>query len=234
MITIVCSEQQERGALLTLCESRGWPVMAFDRLRTFYRHTSGRTSGVVVIRRRVEDGYSDDLLSSLQSSTAGPRSRVIVLAPASLPSADEVRQLALGADYVLRDPVRAEVLAAYIAKLRCAATNCVLPSEGEPRHALHLAGGTFDPAERTLRHKETCVQLTPREAELARLLLERSGEIVSYDELYDHLLNRRFSGDTSNMRVLLGKLIATAARAGVPLRDSIQVIPKTGYRYRGN
>lgn len=234
MITIVCSERQERGALVTLCESRGWPVMGFDRLRTFYRHTSSRSSGVVVIRRRVEDGYSDDLLSTLQSSCLRTRSRVIVLAPASLQSVEEARQLALGADCVLRDPVRAEVLAAYIAKLRGVATHPVPPAEGEPRRPMHLAGGTFDPTERTLRHKETCVQLTPRETELARLLLDRAGEIVSYDELYDHLLNRRFGGDTSNMRVLLGKLIASAARVGVPLRDAIRVIPKTGYCYRGD
>ena len=58
--------------------------------------------------------------------------------------------------------------------------------------------------------------------------------MVSYETLYDKILHRSFGGDTSNMRVLLGSLAASAARIGLTVRSWVEVIPKSGYRYRAD
>jgi hypothetical protein len=50
--------------------------------------------------------------------------------------------------------------------------------------------------------------------------------------LYSEILGRRFAGETSNMRVLLGKLGKTTAKVGLDVRQWVEVIPKLGYRYR--
>jgi DNA-binding winged helix-turn-helix (wHTH) protein len=84
-----------------------------------------------------------------------------------------------------------------------------------------------------LQSGKATVALTPREALLMELLVQTQGEVISYDTLYSDLLGRRFRGDTSNMRVLLAKLSCSARKVGLSLRNCIDVIPKTGYRYRG-
>jgi DNA-binding response OmpR family regulator len=69
---------------------------------------------------------------------------------------------------------------------------------------------------------------------LVELLVGSENRIVTYDSLYHEVLGRHFDGDTSNMRVLLGKLGASARRIGISVRRNIDVIAKTGYRYRSN
>ena len=96
---------------------------------------------------------------------------------------------------------------------------------------LAFAGGELRPDDRTLRRGRRTLSLTPREAGLAEALAARPGEVVSYETLYGEILGRRFRGETSNLRVLLGKLAATCRRGGIALRGWVEVIPKAGYRY---
>lgn len=235
MITVVSSDARERHALTALCETRQWLVNTCDSARAFRRSLAKATPKVVLARHKLSDGYSDDILTTLRTSPTHD-TRVIVLASAGTTSAQEARQLTLGADCVLRDPVRPEVLLEYIAKYRAthsgaapaSATHRRRPTRDKP---LQLAGALLSPLDRRLQKGNRVAQLTPREVALARQLIAARGEILSYDELYESILGRRFRGDTSNMRVLLGKLSASAASVGVSLRDWVQVIPKTGYRY---
>jgi two-component system response regulator TctD len=229
LIVIVSSDTRERAAFSALCEARGWRASACDSLRALRRTLSDGRPNVIVARQKVRDGYSDDVFS-LVAARGQNLPGIIILAAANTASSDEARQLALGADCVLRDPVRPEVLAAYMAKFR----NRSVPDARRPAllaPALQFAGALLDPTTRTLQLASRQTQLTPRELALVRALLAAPGEVVTYDELYDHVLGRRFKGDTSNMRVLLGKLCSSAAAVGLTLRPWIQVIAKTGYRY---
>jgi DNA-binding winged helix-turn-helix (wHTH) protein len=97
---------------------------------------------------------------------------------------------------------------------------------------LAFAGARLDPADRTLCRGAKKISLAPREAQLAELLARSPAEVVTYEALYAEILGRPFRGDTGNLRVLLGKLCAAAARAGLDARAWIEVIPKSGYRLR--
>ena len=68
---------------------------------------------------------------------------------------------------------------------------------------------------------ETRVIGIDRDAEALRSASQRLGRF-----------GRRFRGDTSNLRVLLGKLTASAVSLGISLQKWVEVIPKLGYRYR--
>ncbi len=179
----------------------------------------------MLTRGKLVDGFCDHILA-----TAPDGARTIALIAAGTASAVEARLVALGADCVLRDPVRTDVLAEYLAKYvnRRARNETARPTA--PKRFL-LAGLTVEVLERQLVGNSRRVQLTPREVALAQLLVEAEGEVLDYETLYHELLGRRFQGDTSNMRVLLGKLITSAQKAGMNLRQRIDVIPKTGYRY---
>src|SRR5207248_2324593 len=101
------------------------------------------------------------------------------------------------------------------------------------QRTLDFAGAAVDPIERTASGGARRVPLTPREVQLIELLVDAAGEVVSYETLYHEILGRKFVGDTSNMRVLLGKLDLSFRAMDISIRRYIDVIPKTGYRYRG-
>ena len=155
----------------------------------------------------------------------------IVLVAAGGPSTLDARQVRLGADIVLRDPVRAEVISAYLEKFQHSELLPAARSTGLALRSARFAGGTIALLERSLKNAERSTILTMREVQLVQALLEAEGSVVTYDSLYSEILERRFRGETSNMRVLLGKLAASFGRVGLKLRDWVKVIPKTGYRY---
>jgi DNA-binding response OmpR family regulator len=131
----------------------------------------------------------------------------------------------------LRDPIRTEVLVAYISRYLSQPATSVLGGNAPSTPTLQFAGATLHLTDRTLRNAHGGVVLTPREVELVELLVRCEGRVVSYDMLYSEILERRFRGDTSNLRVLLGKLATTTRPLGLAARDWIEVIPKSGYRY---
>lgn len=230
MIAIVSSHPRERTAFAALCESRSWPHFECDSLRAWTKSLRDHAPHVVLVRHKLSDGYSDDVLAALKNGASRAPTRVLVLATAGTPPAQEARQLALGADAVFRDPVRIEVLLEYLARFqRRAETRRARPS-ARPA-SFRFAGARLRPVERRIEHAGRCTSLTPREVQLAELLAESAGAVVTYATLYSEILGRRFRGDTSNLRVLLGKLDASLRAIGIVLRKHVEVIPKTGYRY---
>jgi DNA-binding response OmpR family regulator len=225
MIAIVSSNARERTALGALCEQRSWPHELCDSLRAFRKLLAQIVPGIAVTRHKLTDGFSDDILALVAKT-----SRVIVLYPADLPAADATRQVALGADCVLRDPVRTDLLAAYLARYVAAHTGR-RPQQPTPK-VFHFGGAVVDPVARTVEHAGKRASLAPREIELVKLLSEAGETMISYQNLYNEILDRPFRGDTSNMRVLLGKVDASFRRVGVALREFVVVVPKAGYRCR--
>jgi DNA-binding response OmpR family regulator len=230
MIVIVSNTRREATAFATLCESRAWPCQACTSVSAFRKLSEKAEPRVVVARHRLGDGYSDDILSLLQESREAVPTQCIVLAAADFTVRQEARQVALGADCVLRDPVRVDVLIEYLAKYR---SRLVLPlaGSGTPGRSFQFAGATIFPREHRIEHLGAGITVTPREIELLRILARTPGHVVTYSALYSELLGRAFSGDTANMRVLFGKVAASFLRLGVNLRERVQVIPKTGYQY---
>ena len=232
MIAIVSPASQERSALAALCASRGWVTTECDSLRSFKKLLFHLAPRIVLTRRRLGDGYADDVMAALAASAMSASTNVVVLIGAGTSSSIEARLVALGADCVQRDPVRSDVLAEYLAKYRSSPPHAHHPSPPIVLKPFAFAGASVDPVERRLQRGNKVSHLTPHEVELVELLLQSEGGVLTYDTLYSDILDRRFRGDTSNMRVLLGKLMASARMVGLPLRDWVQVVPKLGYRYR--
>lgn len=224
MIAIVSSVPAERVAFLELCLNRGWPVTTCDSVQAYRRLLSQREPRAAIVRSHLEDGYSDDIFAASHSVNAP--TRFVLLLAAGTPSSTEARHIALGADCVLRDPVRTDVLIEYLLKFVNEPTR---RPHRELRSGLSLAGGVVCSLTRTLEANGKCTTLTPRELSLAQLLTSSPGQVISYEILFEELLGRRFHGETSNMRVLLGKLCASGRKVGLDLRTCVKVIPKMGY-----
>lgn len=201
-------------------------------MRAFKKVLIYQRPEIVLTRYRLGDGYSDDAVAALVAAGLLTTTKVVVLIGAGTDSEVEARQVALGVDCVQRDPIRPNVLIEYLAKYRTQRESShqeIPPTVLKP---FGFAGASIDPVERKLHFGKKTGHLTPHEIDLAELLVQSEGGIVTYETLYSSILDRRFRGDTSNMRVLLGKLAASARRSGVQLRRWVKVIPKMGYRYQ--
>lgn len=231
MILVASSSPHELAALSALCHSRDWIVVECDSVRATLRQLQRSRPRVVVLRHSLQDGYSDYVLSRLPALQGRNISKTVVLLAAGSSTALEARQITLGADCVLRDPLRPNVFVAYLGRFLSSGSARVAGSPAKATRHLPFAGGVLLRADRNFQKDGRTVILTPREVELIELLAGSPGAIVTYETLYSEILGRVFRGDTSNMRVLLGKLTASAALVGVVLRDWIKVVPKSGYIY---
>lgn len=232
MIAIVSPIARERLAFSALCAARGWPAVECDSVHHFLRLLRRTQPRVVLTRHQVRDGFSDAILTAVAEQSKVRTTRVVVIIPAGTASAVEARLVALGADCVQRDPVRTDVLVQYLANYYYSMPSAAFDTVPAGARTLPFAGATLQPLARLLSRRQQQVTLTPREVELAERLVESEGQVVAYETLYSEILRQRFRGDTSNMRVLLGKLAASARTIGIPLRAWVEVIPKSGYRYQ--
>lgn len=233
MIFIVSSSTGEAVLLAKLCEQRSWPSQACTSISDFEKLVEKNDPHAVVVRQRLRDGYSDDIIATLKQLNAPTRISVVVLVPADCSIRQEARHVTLGADCVLRDPVRIEVLLEYLAKYRTEVRSGPIPTAISPS-TYEFAGAQVVPHEHRLVRKHRSMHVAPQEVELLRLLSRSAGKVVPYPVLYAELFNQRFAGDTANCRVLLGKVTASFQRIGINLRSFIEVIPKSGYLYRSS
>jgi DNA-binding response OmpR family regulator len=231
MIAILTESAREASLLATLCDQRSWPCQTCCTLSGFSKLAEKISPRVVVIRQRLGDGYSDDAFAWLKSTGRLPRTRIMVLVPADCSIRQEARQVALGADCVLRDPLRLDVFLEYLTKYRAKKdpTATVQPLQD----GYKFAGIQVHPHEHHLVHAGKTVQVAPQVMALLRLLYDATDQVLPYPVLYSELFNQKFTGDTANCRVLLAKAAASFSHLKIDLRAHIKVIPKSGYLYTG-
>ena len=230
MILFVCNSNREAAALTTVCDHRAWAAYSCTTIREFRSLTAKIHPRTIVVRHRLIDGYSDDIFAVLRETPLRLRPKVIVLMSADRSAQTEARQIALGADCALHDPVRMEVLLAYLAKYRLPAEPTARLSKGM-RTSFSIAGVEVYPDEHRIARGKLSHRIAPQEVALLRILSIAAKEVVPYPVLYGELFGRRFDGDTSNCRVLLCKVLASFHLLRVELKPFIQVIPKSGYLY---
>jgi DNA-binding response OmpR family regulator len=228
VIAVISSNAREASALSSLVSQGAHPTSTCTSLSQFRKLLRKVPPSVVLTRCNLTDGYSDDVLALLSKSRLLPGSAVIVLARADCTAREEARHLGLGADCVLRDPLRPEALVGYATKF-LRASQPARSSQASTQFT--LAGATIVPDFSQLKLGTKCAHLSPKEIELARLLAEAAGKTVSYDLLYSELFGRKFAGDSANARVLFGKLAASFRKIRINLRQTTVIVPKSGFRY---
>lgn len=229
MILIVSHSPKEAELLAALCNHRAWPCYHTTTVRRSIPLIEQVCPRAIVVRHRLIDGYSDDLVAHLNSALSSTRPRVIVLMAADRTIQAEARQIGLGADCVLHDPVNLQVLMEYLGRFRGSSV-AKLPSTA--LSSFRCAGVEVHPLERRISRQAQSVRVAPKEIEFLQILSRTPGVVVPYPVLYADLFGRQFAGESANCRVLLGKTAASFKKLGVDLRTSIQVIPKFGYLYK--
>lgn len=134
---------------------------------------------------------------------------------------DEVTMLDLGADDYLTKPFSFAVL---LARLRS-----LLRRAGKNRPAILQVGDLrLDPAAHRVWRGSNEVRLTTRELALLEFLLQRPGDVVSKDQILEHVWKAGFEGDPNIIEVYIARLRNKLDR---PFdRKTLQTVRGAGYR----
>jgi two-component system, OmpR family, response regulator RegX3 len=149
---------------------------------------------LVLLDVMLPDGSGFDVCRELRA-----RSRVpIIMLTARGEEADRVAGLELGADdYVVKPFSARELVARVRAVLRRAAEAGERRSDG----AVELGELRVDPARRTVSFRGEELELSRKEFDLLRLLVENAGSVVTRERLIDEVWDTNWFGSTKTLDV---------------------------------
>jgi len=187
-------------------------------LQLFRRHRPD----VVLLATALPDGLAFDILREIRRVSDAP---VLLLADNNA-DADQILGVQLGADDYVVQPVSAVVLAARInAVLRRGAF--LRPGNGQVDFQAGPLSMSFRKQEVTVAGVP--VALTPLEFQLLHHLVRRAGEVVTSEELLDHVWGREYGATTKYLKVFINRLRSKLARAGTG--RWIETKRGVGYRF---
>lgn len=134
---------------------------------------------------------------------------------------DEAHALDTGADDFLAKPFSYVVL---VARLRA------LLRRGQVERPTTLQTGDLrlDPSTHQVWRGDVAVELTPRQFSLLELLMRRAGEVLSKQQILEHVWDFAFEGDPNIVEVYVSQL---RRRIDEPFgRTSLQTVRMVGYR----
>lgn len=150
----------------------------------------------------------------------------VLMLTARVEDADKITGLTLGADDYITKPFAIEEL---LARIRAALRkHPALPQ----RTVLRAGGLVMDPERHTVSMQGTPVELTRREFDLLRYLLENKEKVVTRESLLDHVWGFDYVGETNAVDVYIRflrakleepfgeKLIHTVRGVGYVIRES--------------
>jgi two-component system OmpR family response regulator len=201
-ILIVDDDYEIRTLLSRYLEEQGFRTSTASSLRACKDLLGRRTPDLLVLDVMLPDGSGLDLCRDLRNGR--PRIPVILLT-ALKEDIDRILGLEIGADDYLGKPFNPRELAARIrAVLR--RVNDDADIEPEPRN-FHFADMTLDPQLRRLsRDNGEVISLTGAEFDLLKTFLERSGRLLSRDQLLDVTQGRGRDPADRSIDVLMSRL----------------------------
>ncbi len=133
---------------------------------------------------------------------------------------DEAEALDTGADDFLRKPFAHMVL---VARLRA-----LLRRPGERPVVMTAGDLRLDPNQRRCWRGDTEIDLRTREFSVLEYLIRNAGDVVSKQDILDHVWNYEYDGDPSIIEVYVRNL---RKKIDIPYdRSSIQTVRGAGYR----
>ena len=144
----------------------------------------------------------------------------IIILSARDTAQDRVEGLTVGADDYLVKPFQFEEL---LARIR-AVLRRRRPTGGE---ILKVASLTLNDGTREVYHGERLIDLSTREFDLLKLLMQHAGQVLSRDRILDQVWGYNFYGDENNVEVYIRYL---RQKLGDEDRQLIQTVRGIGYK----
>jgi two-component system, OmpR family, response regulator RegX3 len=163
---------------------------ASDSLETFERERPD----LVLLDVMLPDGSGFEVCRELRT-----RSRVpIIMLTARGEEADRVAGLELGADDYVVKPFSAREL---VARVRAVLRRAAEASERRAEGATEIGELRVDPARRTAAFRNEQLELSRKEFDLLRLLVDNAGSVVTRERLIDEVWDTNWFGSTKTLDV---------------------------------
>jgi two-component system, OmpR family, response regulator RegX3 len=154
---------------------------------------------LVLLDVMLPDGSGFDVCRELRS-----RSRVpIIMLTARGEEADRVAGLELGADDYVVKPFSAREL---VARVRAVLRRTAEAGERRPEGVTEVGDVRLDPARRTVAFRGEELELSRKEFDLLRLLIENAGSVVTRERLIDEVWDTNWFGSTKTLDVHVSSL----------------------------
>jgi two-component system response regulator RegX3 len=197
-ILVVEDESSIAEPLAAALQREGFaPVIAETVADGLERFRSERPD-LVLLDVMLPDGDGRDLLRQIRAESRTP----VVMLTARGQETDKVVGLELGADdYVVKPFGSSELLARIRAVLRRSA-----PPEAETPAQLEVGAVTMNLHTHTVTSDGQALELTLKEFELLRMLMEAAGRVVSRTDLIDEVWDPNWYGSTKTLDVHVSSL----------------------------
>ena len=157
-----------------------------------------RRPELVLLDVMLPDGDGKDVLRQIRETSRTP----VIMLTARGAEVDRVLGLELGADDYVTKPFSAVEL---VARIRAVLRRTAAPPPTTAR-VLDVGDVTMNLDTRTVTHRSQPLELTLKEFELLRMLLEQAGRVVSRSDLIDEVWDPHWFGPTKTLDVHVSAL----------------------------
>ncbi|MBA3402044.1 MAG: response regulator transcription factor [Actinobacteria bacterium] len=152
-----------------------------------------------MLRRMLPDGDGKDVLREIRSASRTP----VIMVTARGEELERVLGLELGADDYVTKPFSAAELAA---RVRAVLRRAAAPAQDEGSGVLEVGEIRMELDRHEVRCGEKPVNLTVKEFEVLRLLLENAGKVVRREQLIREVWDTSWFGSTKTLDVHVSAL----------------------------
>ena len=225
MIWCVEDDAGIREIELYALNSTGLGARGFEDGAAFWEALQTETPELVLLDVMLP---GEDGVSLLRRMKASPNFRDIpvVMATARGAEYDKIQSLDLGADDYLVKPFGVMEM---VSRVKAVLRRCRPQETG---HVLSAGGISLDPERRTVTVEGQRVQLTYKEFELLRELMENAPGAMSRDELLQSVWGYDFIGETRTLDMHIGTLRHKLGDESTAPRY-IKTVRGVGYRFLG-
>jgi two-component system, OmpR family, response regulator RegX3 len=197
-ILLVEDERAITEPLAEALEREGFETTIADTASQAMEKASGSEPDLVLLDIGLPDGSGLDVCRELRKSSQMP----IIMLTARGSEADRVAGLELGADdYIVKPFSAREVTARVRAVLRRATP--APSSDGEP---LRIGEISLDTAKHEARLGDRRLELSRKEYELLRVLMDNAGSVLTREALIDEVWDMNWFGSTKTLDVHISGL----------------------------
>jgi two-component system, OmpR family, response regulator RegX3 len=198
-ILLVEDEFSIAEPLATALEREGFEVVAAASAQEALDLFARRSPDLVLLDVMLPDGDGRDVLREIRARSRTP----VVMLTARGEELDRVLGLELGADDYVTKPFSAAEL---VARMRAVLRRTAAPVGGQPAGALEVGDVRMDLDTRTVTRGGDAVELTVKEFDLLRMLLENAGRLVRRNELVNEVWDPNWFGSTKTVDVHVSSL----------------------------
>ena len=189
-IYVVEDDQNIREIETFALKNVGYDVEDFDCAKTFYERLRHRTPMLILLDIMLPDEDGLSILQNLRSRTE-TRKVPIIMVTAKTTEIDKVKGLDMGADDYMTKPFGVmELISRVKALLRRS-------SDAKEEKSLTMGDLLLDNEKRMVYVGEEQVDLTFKEYELLKLLMQNAGIVTPRDTILDRVWGTDFEGESA-------------------------------------